>query len=107
MIAVGATLNDTIGASVIVAVPLWVPSTALVASSIGSSRAADIEQRPYGPYGVQPPPPPYMIEPPAGPYAVQPPDEIPPTEPMPYLYAGRSYCWFPAGWRGPGWYPVA
>ena len=21
-----------------------------------------------------------------------------------YVYGGRDYCWYPNGWRGPGWY---
>ncbi len=21
-----------------------------------------------------------------------------------YFYGGYSYCWFPDGWQGPGWY---
>ncbi len=21
-----------------------------------------------------------------------------------YVYRGRSYCWYPGGWNGPGWY---
>lgn len=26
------------------------------------------------------------------------------SEPAQYYYAGRRYCWYPDGWRGPGWY---
>ncbi len=22
----------------------------------------------------------------------------------PYVWGGRNYCWYPGGWRGPGWY---
>lgn len=22
----------------------------------------------------------------------------------PYAYGGYNYCWYPNGWRGPGWY---
>jgi hypothetical protein len=25
-------------------------------------------------------------------------------EPVQYLYAGHNYCWYPNGWRGPGFY---
>jgi hypothetical protein len=21
-----------------------------------------------------------------------------------FIYGGRNYCWYPDGWRGPGWY---
>lgn len=21
-----------------------------------------------------------------------------------FIYLGRNYCWYPDGWRGPGWY---
>jgi hypothetical protein len=21
-----------------------------------------------------------------------------------YAWGGRNYCWYPGGWRGPGWY---
>src|ERR1700756_5374484 len=21
-----------------------------------------------------------------------------------YFFGGRQYCWYPAGWHGPGWY---
>jgi hypothetical protein len=21
-----------------------------------------------------------------------------------YVWGGRRYCWYPAGWKGPGWY---
>jgi len=27
-----------------------------------------------------------------------------PTEKAQYFYGGYNYCWFPGGWRGPGWY---
>ncbi len=26
------------------------------------------------------------------------------TETVQYAYGGRNYCWYPAGWKGPGWY---
>jgi hypothetical protein len=71
-------------------------AVSLLASSPPQSRAADVESPPYavqplpgGPYGA--------------PYAVQPGPEVP-IEPPQYVYGGYSYCWFPAGWRGPGWY---
>jgi hypothetical protein len=76
----------------------------LVASGMVPTRAADVAVPPYGPYGGQSAPPPYAVEPAPGPYAVQPPVEMPVAEPTPYVYGGYSYCWFSAGWRGPGWY---
>ena len=27
-----------------------------------------------------------------------------PIEEAQYYWGGRSYCWYPNGWRGPGWY---
>jgi len=24
--------------------------------------------------------------------------------PTPYAWGGYNYCWYPRGWRGPGWY---
>jgi hypothetical protein len=26
------------------------------------------------------------------------------VENVQYLFGGRNYCWYPNGWRGPGWY---
>jgi hypothetical protein len=28
----------------------------------------------------------------------------PQVENVQYLFSGRNYCWYPNGWRGPGWY---
>jgi hypothetical protein len=53
---------------------------------------------PYGrPYGGQ------YETPYETPYAVQPAPEVP-VGPSQYVYGGHSYCWFPGGWHGPGWY---
>ena len=27
-----------------------------------------------------------------------------PIESVQFLFGGRNYCWYPDGWRGPGWY---
>lgn len=27
-----------------------------------------------------------------------------PFPPGGYVWGGRNYCWYPVGWRGPGWY---
>ena len=27
-----------------------------------------------------------------------------PVEQVQYFYGGRQYCWYPDGWRGPGYY---
>jgi hypothetical protein len=27
-----------------------------------------------------------------------------PIETVQYIYGGRNYCFYPDGWRGPGWY---
>jgi hypothetical protein len=27
-----------------------------------------------------------------------------PIETVQYVWGGRNYCWYPGGWRGPGWY---
>src|ERR1700674_2599248 len=64
-------------------------------------RAADVEA-PGDYYAAEPAPgvPYYGV-----PYAAQPlPDEIPVVENVQYVYDGYRYCWFPRGWRGPGWY---
>ncbi len=26
------------------------------------------------------------------------------VEPVQFRFGGREYCWYPDGWRGPGWY---
>jgi len=26
-----------------------------------------------------------------------------PVEHVQYVYGGQTYCWYDAGWRGPGW----
>ena len=31
-------------------------------------------------------------------------DELSLIQHAQYVYGGYSYCWFPAGWQGPGWY---
>jgi hypothetical protein len=31
-------------------------------------------------------------------------DELFLTETVQFTWAGRRYCWYNAGWRGPGWY---
>src|SRR3974390_966835 len=31
-------------------------------------------------------------------------DELSVIQRAQYVYGGYNYCWFPAGWRGPGWY---
>jgi hypothetical protein len=36
----------------------------------------------------------------AGPLAVH----VAPVELAQYAYGGANYCWYPNGWRGPGWY---
>jgi hypothetical protein len=75
--------------------------SALVAVGSAPSRAADFEP----PYSGQPEPGPYGAAPP--PYGVAPiPEQQVVVEPgpYPYVYGGYRYCWFPGGWRGPGWY---
>jgi hypothetical protein len=27
-----------------------------------------------------------------------------PVEAAQYVYGGRRFCWYPDGWKGPGWY---
>jgi hypothetical protein len=89
-------------------------SAVIVGSSL-PSRAADFEAPysgqpgPYAapgpaPYGAAPAPGPYAAPGPA-PYGVQPiPEEQVEVEPTQYVYGGYNYCWYPGGWRGPGWY---
>jgi hypothetical protein len=31
-------------------------------------------------------------------------DQAPAATPVQFLYSGRQYCWYPGGWRGPGFY---
>jgi hypothetical protein len=31
-------------------------------------------------------------------------DEVPLTETVQFSFRGHRYCWYNAGWRGPGWY---
>jgi hypothetical protein len=31
-------------------------------------------------------------------------DVAPSLQEAQYLWAGRNYCWYPGGWRGPGYY---
>jgi hypothetical protein len=31
-------------------------------------------------------------------------DSAPAIEKAQYYWGGQNYCWYPAGWRGPGWY---
>src|SRR5215472_3691824 len=31
-------------------------------------------------------------------------DELPLTEEVQFTWRGQRYCWYNAGWRGPGWY---
>jgi hypothetical protein len=31
-------------------------------------------------------------------------DSALPIEKAQYYWGGQNYCWYPAGWRGPGWY---
>src|ERR1044072_2766432 len=31
-------------------------------------------------------------------------DGLSAVEPVQYFYGGRNYCWYPDGWRGPGFY---
>lgn len=31
-------------------------------------------------------------------------DELSIVEKSQYVWGGRRYCWYPDGWRGPGWY---
>jgi hypothetical protein len=26
------------------------------------------------------------------------------AETVQYVYRGRNHCWYPTGWKGPGWY---
>ena len=33
-------------------------------------------------------------------------DQIAPLEKAQFVYGGRNYCWYDAGWKGPGWYLV-
>jgi hypothetical protein len=30
--------------------------------------------------------------------------ESSPVEQAQFFWGGRRYCWYPSGWRGPGWY---
>jgi hypothetical protein len=30
--------------------------------------------------------------------------ESSPVEKAQFFWGGRRYCWYPSGWRGPGWY---
>lgn len=30
--------------------------------------------------------------------------ETSPVEDAQFVWGGRNYCWYPSGWRGPGWY---
>jgi hypothetical protein len=80
-----------------------VATSALLAAGSAPSRAADVEQPPYS---EQPGPPPYaQVPPPPGPYAVAPAPVEEAVVPGPaYVYGGYNYCWFSAGWHGPGWY---
>ena len=86
--------------------PLLIAMTtgALIAGAGQSAHAADFAlppATPYTPYAA--PAGPYEVEPPPIPYGARPP-EIVPVAPGPYVYQGYSYCGYPAGWRGPGWY---
>jgi len=29
---------------------------------------------------------------------------IAPIDEVQFFWGGRNYCWYPLGWRGPGWY---
>jgi hypothetical protein len=31
-------------------------------------------------------------------------DQLNVVEKTQYVWGGRNYCWYPDGWRGPGWY---
>src|SRR5215813_13694562 len=31
-------------------------------------------------------------------------DELAAVETVGFFWGGRRYCWYPTGWRGPGWY---
>jgi hypothetical protein len=31
-------------------------------------------------------------------------DRLAITETVQFIWNGRRYCWYPGGWRGPGWY---
>jgi hypothetical protein len=31
-------------------------------------------------------------------------DGLSAVEQTQYVWGGRNYCWYPDGWRGPGWY---
>jgi hypothetical protein len=31
-------------------------------------------------------------------------DSVNATANVQFFFGGYSYCWYPAGWRGPGWY---
>jgi hypothetical protein len=31
-------------------------------------------------------------------------DELPIPEAVQFFFGGRRFCWYNAGWRGPGWY---
>ena len=32
------------------------------------------------------------------------PDQLLPLEKAQFVLNGRNYCWYDAGWQGPGWY---
>ncbi|VTZ28508.1 hypothetical protein MPC1_9360002 [Methylocella tundrae] len=31
-------------------------------------------------------------------------DSVLPLDEAQFVWGGRRYCWYPGGWRGPGWY---
>jgi hypothetical protein len=31
-------------------------------------------------------------------------DQLMPIQKAQFVYGGHNYCWYDAGWKGPGWY---